>query len=246
MKLPVAVQLYSLRHEMEHDFVGILEKVAELGLDGVEFAGFGGLSAEELKGHLDRLGLVPVSTHTGWKDLVERYDETIAYHRTIGCKNIVIPGYGFPDEEAYATAVKIFNEIGRKLKADGFSFYYHNHGHEFTAKIHGKYIMEGLLEDCREVDLLPEIDTYWAHEAGIDPAAFIRAHKPPLIHLKDGNGGNDLTAIGEGKNTITEILDAAVETGVQWVIIENDDPKPDGITDLARSMENLKNKFHFN
>ena len=245
MKLPVAVQLYSLRHEMEHDFVGILEKVAELGLDGVEFAGFGGLSAEELKGHLDRLGLKPVSTHTNWMDLAERYDETIAYHRTIGCNNIVIPWYEFSDEKAYDTAVKTFREIGEKLKADGFSFHYHNHDHEFKIMVNGKPVMQSLLEDCKDVGLQSEVDTYWAHEAGVDPAAFIRTHKPSLIHLKDGNGGHDLTAIGEGKNTIAEILDAAVETGTQWIIIENDDPKPDGITDLAKSMENLKNKFHF-
>lgn len=245
MKLPVAVQLYSLRREMEHDFVGILEKVADLGLNGVEFAGFGGLSAGELKGHLDRLGLKAVSSHTPWDQLANNYDATTAYLKEIGCQHVVIPWYEFPDDEAVHTAVNTFLEIGRKLKTDGFSFHYHNHEHEFTMKADGKTVMEFLLDGCKEVNLMPEIDTYWAHEAGMNPAAFIREHRPQLIHLKDGKGGHELTAVGEGKNTIAQILDAAVETDAQWVIIENDEPKPDGVTDLARSMENLKNKFHF-
>ena len=39
MKLPVAVQLYSVRDEMAEDFEGTIRKMKEYGYDGVEFAG---------------------------------------------------------------------------------------------------------------------------------------------------------------------------------------------------------------
>ena len=57
MRKEFAIQLYSVRDHMEKDYVGTLEKIAGMGYTAVEFAGFGGLSAAEMKGHLDRLGL---------------------------------------------------------------------------------------------------------------------------------------------------------------------------------------------
>src|SRR5512142_3076412 len=65
MGIPVALQLYTVRDELAKDFPGTLEKVAKMGYAGVEFAGYGGLSASDLKGHLERLGLMPVGSHVG-------------------------------------------------------------------------------------------------------------------------------------------------------------------------------------
>ena len=71
--MKLAVQLYSLRPHMENgeNFLDILKKVKELGFDGVEFAGFHGYSAEELKKVLDELGLVAVGAHMGLDDFRE-------------------------------------------------------------------------------------------------------------------------------------------------------------------------------
>ena len=76
--MKLSIQLYSLRAESEKDFVGVLEYVAKLGFQGVEFAGYYGLSAEEIRAHLDRLGLVCSSTHTPAPDVFEKTEETIS------------------------------------------------------------------------------------------------------------------------------------------------------------------------
>ena len=58
----VGIQLYTLREFAEKDYVGMLEGVKRLGYDAVEFAGYGGLAAGELKRICTELGLDPVST----------------------------------------------------------------------------------------------------------------------------------------------------------------------------------------
>ena len=57
MALPVALQLYSVRDELEADFEGTIAKVKEFGYDGVEFAGLYGKSAEQVKKILADAGL---------------------------------------------------------------------------------------------------------------------------------------------------------------------------------------------
>ena len=49
MKLPIAIQLYSVRDDMEKDFYGTVKKVKELGYEGVEFAGLFGKTGVEVK-----------------------------------------------------------------------------------------------------------------------------------------------------------------------------------------------------
>ena len=63
MALPVALQLYSVRDELEADFEGTIAKVKEFGYDGVEFAGLYGRSTEQVKKILADAGLTPVSAH---------------------------------------------------------------------------------------------------------------------------------------------------------------------------------------
>ena len=49
-----AVQLYSVRDHIGNgnDLLDVLSKVKEIGFDGVEFAGYQGLSAEDLKNNV--------------------------------------------------------------------------------------------------------------------------------------------------------------------------------------------------
>ena len=65
----VSLQLFTLRDEMQKDFIGTLKKVSDIGYKGVEFAGYGGLSAKELKGHLDKFGLEASGSHVAFDEL---------------------------------------------------------------------------------------------------------------------------------------------------------------------------------
>ena len=63
------LQLYSVRDITGTDLAGSLEQVAALGYRFVEFAGFFGHSAEDVKNMLDKNGLAVSGTHTGWQEL---------------------------------------------------------------------------------------------------------------------------------------------------------------------------------
>ena len=86
-----------------------------------------------------------------------------------------------------------------------------------------------------------EIDTYWSFYAGVNNREFLPSKKDNIVylHLKDGIDGHP-KALGEGNNDIGSVLDAAKQMGIEWVIVENDDPEPNGFDDIARSLKYLK------
>ena len=242
--MKLSIQLYSLRAEREKDFVGVLEYVAKLGFQGVEFAGYYGLSAEEIRAHLDRLGLVCSSTHTPAPDVFEKTEETIAINKTLGCKYVIVPWYEIPDAAAAASLAEKFLAVKEKFAENGLVLGYHNHGAEFN-KENDTYLLDTLMAKTNR-EIVMELDTYWSAQAGVNTPQYMLDHQGilPLIHLKDGDGEN-LTSIGEGKIDIQKVLDTAKAAGVDWVVVENDDPKPNGFEDAKRSMENLKSKYIF-
>ena len=78
---PIALQLYSVRDDMEADFAGTLKKVKSFGYDGVEFAGLYGHTAEEVKKMCEDAGVTPISAHVPYDEL-KKGDETF---KTYAC-----------------------------------------------------------------------------------------------------------------------------------------------------------------
>ena len=153
------LQMYSVRDITDKDLDGALKKVAEIGYKFVEFAGFFGHSAQEVKDMLDKYGLRVSGTHTGWNEVADHFEETVAYHKTIGNKNIIVPGADLSSQEKIDAFIKMANEFQPKLKAEGIEFHYHNHAHEFKPNEDGSMIYPQLVE---KTNLGLEIDTYWA------------------------------------------------------------------------------------
>lgn len=230
MSLPVALQLYTVRDETAKDFIGTLEKVAAMGYDGVEFAGFGDIPATQMKAVLDRLGLKAVGSHTMPDLLKEKLDEVIKYNLEIGNKYVICPWAPFKTKEDYVNAVRLFNEIGARCRENGLQFVYHNHDFEFT-KFDGEYGLDILYNGTTPENMVAEIDTCWAFYAGVDPADYVRKYKGrcPLVHIKDlkTKENKEFIEVGYGVIDIPEIVKAANEIGSEWLIVEIDTcPKP--------------------
>lgn len=234
--MKLAVQLYSLRDMIKSgdDLLKILEEVKKLGFDGVEFAGYHGLDAETIKAKLDELGLVAVGAHINIDNyLPENIDETVKFHKTLGC---LYCGVGGADNDT----VEECEYSGGLLKAGaekmGIPTYYHNHTDEFKPLANGKTAMEIFAELTKL-----ELDTYWSFYSGIDNYKYITEHKDDilLIHIKDGIDGKP-KALTEGNNDLDAVIRAVKDTGIEWVILENDDPEPNGLEDVARSMKYLQ------
>src|SRR5690242_19103224 len=114
-KVPVAVQLYSVRRLCATDLPGTVAGVAKLGYQGVEFAGYFNHGAKKLRGMLDSDGLKCCGTHIGIDALLgDALPKTVEFNQTIGNRNLIVPG--FPEQyrksaAAWRDTAKLFDEI---------------------------------------------------------------------------------------------------------------------------------------
>ena len=135
-KIPIALQLYSIRDDCAKDLPGSLAAVAKMGYDGVEFAGYHGRSAAELKTLLDDLGLTCCGTHTGLDTLLgDALQKTIDFNKTLGNPFLIVPGLHGDytnSRAAWQRTAAIFNEISAKVRPQDMYVGYHNHFTEFT------------------------------------------------------------------------------------------------------------------
>jgi len=187
--LKVGIQLYSLREEMEKDMDATLKKVKEMGYDYVEFAGYFGKSAEEVRAILDKYELTCISVHQGYDIFLNDEKASIDYLKTIGAKYCAVPWMGLEKHkgsDVYEQTIKEFNQVGKALKDNGIQLLYHNHDFEFQ-KVDDKFILDWLYESVSEDILKTEIDTCWVHYAGYNPSEYVLKYsgRAPIVHLKD-------------------------------------------------------------
>ncbi len=243
-KLPIALQLYSLREAAAQNFVGVLETTAELGYDGVEFAGYGGLSSSELRDTLQQLRLVPVSSHVGFEQLKTSLAEVATYNLAIGNNTVVCPGA--PKEytdsrEGWRRFAQEMTELGKQLADKGLRLGYHNHSFEFV-KFDGKYALDIFFEESDPAYVFAQIDLGWVLHAGVDPGAYLRSFKGrcPLVHVKDFDGANRQVDVGCGALNLEDVLRASEEVGVEWLIVETEEYAESPVASVRQGLANLK------
>jgi sugar phosphate isomerase/epimerase len=226
----VSVQLYTVRDAMGADLAATLRKVAEIGYKNVELAGFAGVTAGEFKKLLTDLGLKAPSAHVGIDQMSgDALGKTIDDYAAVDCKKLVVP-YLTPDwrkgGEGYAKVAETLNEIGSKLKSQGFELGYHNHAFEFEDTSGGKTGMEQLLAGTSPDLVKFEVDTYWVLHAGVDPVKFVMNNfaRINMLHLKDMDAGDrSFAPVGTGSLPLDGLLAVAESApGIAYVIVEQD------------------------
>jgi sugar phosphate isomerase/epimerase len=240
--MPIALQLYTIRDETARDFPGALRRVAEIGYNAVEFAGYGGLSSDAMVALLGETHLRAAATHVDFTRLQSDLDREIGYCKTIGCSFLVLPS--LPAEQRNPTGVSLLapwlNDVGRRCQESGIAFAYHNHNFEFD-RSEGVHLLDHLLDATDPALVSLEFDVYWAAYAGVDPAAYLRTHasRMALVHLKDMAQDRDFAEVGAGTLDMPAILAASREAGVAWLIVENDRPRIPSLESARRSLEYL-------
>lgn len=228
-KLPVALQLYTVRDSMETDYLGTLRKVAQMGYTAVELDNPRHMPAAELRVLLADLGLRAVASHIGFDDLVRDPAGALSAAKELGCDYAVCPS--IPEERrgdaaAYRAAGEALTHAAAAARAHGLGFAYHNHAYEFE-RLDGRTIYDILMEAASADLVSAEFDVYWAQYGGVDPVAAIRAlgSRCRLIHLKDMSNDADRTyaEVGEGILDMEAIVAAGQDAGVQWYIVEQDE-----------------------
>lgn len=245
--IKIGLQLYSVRDEMEKDMKGTLQKVKEMGYDYVEFAGYFGNSAEQVRGMLDELGLQCKSVHQRYDLFLEEGVEACKFLNTIGAQYSAIPHMDTKNHKGgsdWEAAVEDITKTAKLLADNGIKMLYHNHEFEFE-RYEGKFLMDWLYEAVPALGV--QIDTCWIRFAGYEPTEYIEkyADRLPIIHLKDfickkdigaartlsddsgkipskEETGFDYRPLGQGINDIPAILEAAERVGALYAIVEQD------------------------
>ncbi|MBR4428782.1 MAG: sugar phosphate isomerase/epimerase [Clostridia bacterium] len=233
------LQMYSVRDITGRDLKGALKQVADIGYRYVEFAGFFGNQAADVKRWLDEFGLIASGTHTGIDPLLNDYEGTVRYHKEIGCSSIIIPGADLSCQAKLDAFVANVNRLIPKLADEGITLGYHNHGHEFRANRDGSMIHEQLVY---RTDLRFEIDTFWYYDqTGISAKGILERLKDRIdcIHIKDGFRRGAGMPLGCGDAPVKEAYDTAKALGM-LMVVESESLKPDGVSEARECFKYLR------
>ncbi len=240
----VALQMYTVRDDSARDFRGTVRRVAEMGYPALEFAGYGGLSPQEVAALCGELGLAVAGTHTGLDQLESDFAAQVRLHHAIGAHFLTIPSLPgrYPRTEAgYRQAGRDLNALGGRLAAEGITLCYHNHAHEFFATEHG-WGLDALFAETDPALVRSELDVYWVAKAGVDPAAYMRVlgSRCTLVHIKDMAEDGSFAEVGTGQLDFAAIFAAGANSDTRWYIVEQDTCRRPPLEAVRISLEHLR------
>lgn len=237
-KIPIGLQLYSIREVIGKDIPGHLKQLKEMGYEGVEFAGYYGKKAEDLRKLLDDAGLKCCGTHTGLGTLKgEALKGTVEFNKAIGNRYLICPGMDGKTVDGWKDLAKVFTEAAEKLKAEGMVTGYHAHGGDFRKL--GDTTPWDVFFSAAGPDVVMQMDTGNCMGGGGDPVAYLKKFpgRALTVHLKEHGGG----VIGEGKVAWKEVFELCETTGkTEWYIIEEEGGGQKALDTVKRALENLK------
>jgi len=241
----IGVQLYTVRSEMRKDVGATLARVARIGYREVEFAGYFGKSAAELREMLAANGLTAPSAHLQIDVASDQYPRALDDARTIGHEYVIV---AWLDAKKRATlgdlerTADAFNKAAETAKSYGLKFGYHNHDFEFKP-VEGRMPMDVLLAATDPKLVAFQMDLYWIIEGGGDPLAYFAKYpgRFPMVHVKDmmADAKHTMVDVGKGSVDWKKIFAARATAGIQRYIVEHDEPA-DPFASIKASYDYLK------
>ncbi|GAB6166841.1 sugar phosphate isomerase/epimerase [Thermostilla marina] len=246
-KIPVGLQMYSLREDAAKDLGAMIKAVAKIGYQGVEFAGYYNHSPKEIRKMLDDNGIRCCGTHAQWPTLQpDQLKATVEFNRIIGNRYLICPYLGqeyFKDVEATKKTADLFNKLAEQVAGDGMLVGYHAHGGDFR-KIDGeKTSWEVFFENTAE-NVVMQLDTGNCLGGGGDPYKILAQFpgRTKTIHLKE-HGGPKGTCVGDGDVDWPRVFHLCETVGgTEWYIVEQEQ-YAEGVSPLEsvkKCFQNLK------
>jgi len=240
-KIPIGLELYSVRDQLKTDFIPTIEAVGKIGYVGVEFAGYydWDKKPKELRKLLDDNGLKCCGTHTALPTLEgDNLKKTIELHKILGNKFLICPSMQAKTAADWMNLAKKFNDISARAQEQGMLVGYHSHAGDHKKLDNGSTPWE-IFFDNTDKSVVHQIDIGNTQEGGGDPLAFIRkyAGRTKTTHIKE-HGGPKGAAIGEGTNDWKAFFEA-YETvgGTEWYIVEYEAGNP--LEKIKTCLDNL-------
>jgi sugar phosphate isomerase/epimerase len=238
----LALQLYTVRRELEAAPEKTLERVRALGIDAVEVAPLPeGLSPRRLGELLRACALEVVAIH-GELPLAESASRAVESAETFGCRRLI--WHGWPRDAAFDNVggldllIDRYNQAAETARRLGLELGLHSHWWEFET-ISGILPYRQFLQKL-DPSIFFEIDVYWVRTAGCDPLKVLQefGRRLKMLHLKDGPArhGFPMTALGEGVVDLQGIL-RHLPAAVDSLVLEMDECASDIWIAIERSIE---------
>jgi sugar phosphate isomerase/epimerase len=247
---PLGVQLYTVNAELKTDFAATMRGVAAAGYRQLEFAGFFGHSAADIRRVTEPLGLRCVGAHHAAAELESSLSEIIGFASALGLTHINCssPKARDPDRikdltwdqrmaaldlDDWKANAELFNRVGVEMRRAGIQLGYHNHHVEFR-RIGGVVVYDELLRWTDPGLVKMQLDCGWAVAAGADPVAYLRRFPGRFtsLHVKDivaiappGRAERTVTTeVGRGIIDWKSIVRTAENAGVANYFVEREPP----------------------
>mgnify|MGYP005850334285 CR=1 FL=1 len=217
-----------VHEEAKRDFWETMEKVAALGYQGIE------APVELLEGDVQanlrrfhHLGLRVIAVGASREMLRDELDKLIADVQALEAPHVTVWWGPCESRDGLLRDAELYNTAGAKLAEAGIKLCYHNHDHEFRTRYNGVYALDILAEHTDSRYLHFELDIAWITFGGEDPVRVLQrmAGRVPAIHVKDLYALDErgkFTAVGTGVVAVREAVRTALDTGVEWVVVEQD------------------------
>ena len=242
----IAVQMYTLRQHAAEDLDGTFWRLADIGYKQVEFAGLYDNTVEDVAAMLERHGLRAPAAHIPYDAFQDAFDSTIEDAKTLGFEWVIVPALPKReiDKDLAQEYISNLNSFGKRVADAGLKFAYHNHAFEFENTYDdGTTFFDRLVAGTDPDSVAFELDAFWANRGGVDPARMLRDHgdRVSLVHIKDAARGDAASDVpfGEGGLDWDAILGAADAAGVEYYVVEQDNPG-DAFEDVTVALRNAE------
>ena len=207
VKKDMCVQMYSARSILNHDnYADILKEIAAMGYTAVEAASYDGDNGliygdtpEVFKQKVEAAGMKVLSAHVSRGlsreeldsgDLTAAlawWDKCIEVHKKAGMEYIVTPWMGLQENlKDLQVYCDYLNEVGRRCKAAGIKYGYHNHAYEFE-KVEDQVMYDYMLQHTDPELVFFQMDVYWAVIGKASPVDYFKRYpgRFKMLHIKD-------------------------------------------------------------
>lgn len=229
-KIPIGLELYSVRGDLKKDLVGTVRGVAKMGYECVEFYSpyydWTPEQAKEMRKELNDLGIQCRSTHNNPQALApEGIEKAIELNKIIGSKYIVMASPGRARTlDDYKKVAEVLSQASATAKKSGLRVGYHNHGAEWKP-VDGQKPMEILATNTPK-DVMLQLDVGTTVETGNDPVAWIERNPGRIrsVHLKEWSPEKGYRVMfAEGASPWKKVFEAAEKKGgVEFYLIEQE------------------------
>jgi len=235
-----------VKEEMKKDYWATCQKLADLGYNALETDLPEGEDLAASCNRIRKMGMQYLTVSGNRYTVDQEIDDMLDRAELLKAKYILVPWGPVDSKEEVIADAEMYNRLGAKCAAKGLKFCYHNHDHEFKTIFDGKSVFDLYLENTDPDKVYFELDVAWVTFGGADPVKILNDHRGriPVVHLKDLSDLEErghFTTVGTGLVNVTGVMQAAIDTGVEWVVIEQDRLNHiTGIETAAASIYNLR------